>query len=334
MNCYETQRHYAYPAMLNAERSHYVPEGNPIRRLEVPGFTNVWVKDESSNRWSGTHKDRLAMDAVNLYRGIVLAKNASRDTSPLPQFSIISSGSAAIAIGRAFKEYGFPKLKVLVDKRIDLTIQKAIESSHCELYPTDLSERALGVQDILRRTDNENGLELTSHKDIAIDIGSYDTLGFEILNESPDYVFVPFGTGVTFKKLLYTAENILTHEGSERDQRYRGDDSKLSSCHFYGATTANPDTKADKLYAPHSPYAEIRDDQIQFYKNAGYCGERTGVYGIEERFIDEALQIAEKNCLSCEPSGISGLALLLQVRDCVPSDAKIIVVNTGKLRLQ
>lgn len=35
----------------------------PIMRLEVPGFTNVWLKDESKNP-TGTHKDRMAWEIL------------------------------------------------------------------------------------------------------------------------------------------------------------------------------------------------------------------------------------------------------------------------------
>ena len=285
----------------------------PIRKIEVPGFTNVWMKDESVNEYSGTHKDRLAWDAVNLYRGIVRARGGNNKGEPLPQFSIITSGSAGIAIGRAFRQNGFPKLKVLVDFRIDKKIFAALQNAHCEVFTADLAERPLCHADILRLTQNEKGLELTSHKDIAIDIGSYDSLSFDVLNQSPEYVFVPFGTGVTYKKLIYTAENLLTHERHERDPRYRGDVSKIGTCHFIGATTHNPHSIADKLHSPHSPFQELKEDQLEFYKNAGYCGAHSGIYDVEEKFLNEAMRIAESQGIVCEASGIAGLALLLQM---------------------
>lgn len=86
----------------------------PIFKIEVPGFENVWIKDESVNP-TGTHKDRMAWEMVVTYRNFLLAKEQGQTKGPLPQFSIISSGSAAIAIQALFKKYRLPPLKVLVD---------------------------------------------------------------------------------------------------------------------------------------------------------------------------------------------------------------------------
>jgi hypothetical protein len=36
-------------------------------KINVPGFENVWLKDESVNKFSGTHKDRLAWEVVILF---------------------------------------------------------------------------------------------------------------------------------------------------------------------------------------------------------------------------------------------------------------------------
>jgi threonine synthase len=36
--------------------------------------------------------------------------------------------------------------------------------------------------------------------------------------------------------------------------------------------------------------------------------------------------------VSVEPSGVAGLALLLQMKESVPSDAKILIVSTGKTK--
>lgn len=316
------------PRAAEAAEDVRFPE-TPIRRLEVPGFNDVWVKDESVNALSGTHKDRLAWDALNLYRGMLITHHGDR--SALPQFSIISSGSAALALGRAFRNHGFPKLKVLADTHIDKDIKASMELAHCEVYTTDLSARVLGPKDILSLTDNAHGLELTSHKDIAVDEGSYDSMAFDVINQSPDYVFVPFGTGITFKKLLYTAENVLTH--APYDPRYRGNIDTLGECNYLGATTTNPKSVADKLHSPFSPFSEITEDEIANYKNAPYCGSETAVHTVEERFFKEAMTLATSQGIVCEPSGIAGLALLLQMRDSVPKDKKILIINTGKLKM-
>lgn len=96
------------------------PPGNPkfpatpTYRIKVPGFTNVWLKDESVNP-TGTHKDRMAWEIVVRYREFLLAKQRGVGGGTIPHASIISSGSAAIAIQTMLERYRLPSLKVLVD---------------------------------------------------------------------------------------------------------------------------------------------------------------------------------------------------------------------------
>ena len=45
----------------------------PTFQIEVPGFSNVWLKDESHNP-TGTHKDRMAWEMVVTYKDILLSK--------------------------------------------------------------------------------------------------------------------------------------------------------------------------------------------------------------------------------------------------------------------
>ena len=45
----------------------------PTYKIKVPGFENVWLKDESYNP-TGTHKDRMARELVVTYRNFLMAK--------------------------------------------------------------------------------------------------------------------------------------------------------------------------------------------------------------------------------------------------------------------
>ena len=45
----------------------------PTYRIKIPGFSNVWLKDESKNP-TGTHKDRMAWEIVVTYRDFLCAK--------------------------------------------------------------------------------------------------------------------------------------------------------------------------------------------------------------------------------------------------------------------
>lgn len=324
------------PSEADPEKPEFPPDNpkfpaTPTIQITVPGFPNVWLKDESVNRYSGTHKDRLAWEVIILYRDLLVAKRDRDGNEVLPQFSLISSGSAALATGRMLRHYGLPKLKVLVDRSLREDVREAIQQAHCELYVTDLSREKLGPEKILAYTHNENGFDITSNRGIALDIGNFDWMSFEILNESPDYVFVPFGSGFVFTKLMEIAKNVIRMP--ESDRRYRGKLDALRHCSFFGATTNNPRSAADKLYSPFLPYAQISKDWIRFYKAAGYCGPQTGIYNVEECCFSEALALAAEQNITCEASGIAGLALLLQMKDVIARDKKILIVNTGKLKL-
>src|SRR3989338_11239924 len=69
----------------------------PTYKIRVPGFSNVWLKDEGLNP-TGTHKDRMAWEIIVTYSDFLLAKKRGQVSGHLPAMSIISSGSAAIAI--------------------------------------------------------------------------------------------------------------------------------------------------------------------------------------------------------------------------------------------
>lgn len=44
------------------------------------------------------------------------------------------------------------------------------------------------------------------------------------------------------------------------------------------------------------------------------------------------MRIASQNQIDCEPSGIAGLALMLQLKDKLPKNKKMLIVNTGKTK--
>jgi len=300
-------------------------------QIKVPGFSNVWLKDESINKYSGTHKDRLAWEVVILYRNFLIAKKNGQLKGPLPIFSIITSGSAAIAIGRMLKNYGLPKLKVLIDKKLNKKIYNSIKKSHCEIFETDLNIKPFTPREILALTKNKNGFDLTSNQGVGLEIGNYDWFSYEVLNNSPDYCFIPFGTGIIFEKVLEINKLEIGYE--KHDPRFRGSVGILRNCNFMGATTKNPESKADKLYAHHLPFPKIDEEWIRFYKTSGFCGPETGVYELKEEFLDKAMKVAESQEINCEPSGIAGLALMLQIKNKLPKDKKMLIINTGKTKL-
>ena len=302
----------------------------PTYKIKVLDFSNVWLKDESVNP-TGTHKDRMAWEIIVTYRDFLLSKKLSQLTGKLPQMSIISSGSAAIAIQTQLKKYSLPNLKVLVDYDIDVNIHRKLEELGCEIFHVYLKNKILSWKDILDLTKNKNGFDITSS--IALDPTTrfYDWMSYEIINNSPDYCFIPFGTGNLYENIL----NINKREVSTQnhDPRFKGDLNILRNCNFIGATSNNSLSKADKLYSPHLPFVHYDEQWIKLYKYAGFCGQESNVHLISEEYLSQAVKIANSQNINCEPSGIAGLALMLQMKNKLPKDKKILIINTGKSKL-
>ncbi|MEK6899215.1 MAG: PLP-dependent lyase/thiolase [Nanoarchaeota archaeon] len=302
----------------------------PTYRIKVPGFTDVWLKDESVNP-TGTHKDRMAWEIIVTYRDFLIAKKRGQLQGGLPSMSIISSGSAAVAIQSYLRQYGLPNLKVIVDSSIQSFVLNYLKKIGCEIYKADLSKKALNWEDILNITHNPNGFDITSSEALDSTTRFYDWLSYEIINSSPDYVFVPFGTGNLYENIL----NIVKKEVStiHHDPRFKGDVGRLRNCNFLGATTNNSKSKAaEKLYSPHLPFVHYDEQWIRFYRYAGYCGPKSNVHLIKDSFLDEAIELASSQKIVCEPSGIAGLALMLQLKLQLPKDKKMLIVNTGKTK--
>ncbi len=301
----------------------------PTYKIKVPGFSNVWLKDESHNP-TGTHKDRMAWEIIVTYRDFLLAKKRGQIKGALPSMSIISSGSAAIAIQTQLRKYNLPNLKVLVDTNMESNILNVLKKIGCEIYEHDLGRKPLHWKEILTLTHNPAGFDITSSEALDPTTRFYDWLSYEIINSSPDYCFIPFGTGNLFENVL----NINKKEVSTKnhDPRFKGDLETLRKCNFLGATTNNSKSKADKLYSPHLPFVHFDEQWIRLYSHAGFCGPNSNVILIREEFLEQSIKLAESQGINCEPSGIAGLALLLQMKNKIPKDKKILIVNTGKTK--
>ncbi|MBU1705199.1 PLP-dependent lyase/thiolase [Patescibacteria group bacterium] len=299
----------------------------PTYRIKVPGFSNVWLKDESHNP-TGTHKDRMAWEIVVTYKDFLLAKKSGQIKTPLPAMSLISSGSAAVAIQSQLRMHGLPDLRVLVDRKLNSATVRILEKLGCRIYFTDLKRKPFHWREILRLTDNPNGFDITSAEALDPTTRFYDWLSYEIINSSPDYCFMPFGTGNLFENVL----NINKREVSTKhhDPRFKGKVQVLRRCNFLAATTNNPQSKADKLFSPHLPFVHYDEQWIRLYRCAGFCGPESNVHLIKEKYLEQAMKLAAAQGINCEPSGVAGLGLLLQLRPKIPKTKKILIVSTGK----
>jgi threonine dehydratase len=300
----------------------------PTYKIDVTGFSNVWLKDESHNR-TGTHKDRMAWEMIVTYKEFLKSKKIGK-IDKLPILSILSSGSAALAIQTQLKKYKLPNLHVLMDSQTDPSIVDNLKKVGCKIFLEDLGKKTFDWEEILRLTNNEDGFDITSNEAYDPTVRFYDWLSYEIINIDADFIFVPFGTGQLYENIMNIIKKELSYKVS--DPRFKGKTEVLQKTSVLGATTTNPRSKADKLYAPFLPFANYSKQWIKFYRFTGLTGEMSQVYNLEEKFLDEAIKIASEQKINCEPSGIAGLGLFLQIQDIIPKDKKILIVNTGKTK--
>jgi len=300
----------------------------PTKKIELIGFDNVFVKDESVNP-TGTHKDRMAWEIVRHYRNFLIAKKIGLIKEPLPNFSIISSGNAAIALSYFFKKYNLPKPKILIDDDTPKKIFNYLKKQYCEIYVTNLAKKPLSYEEILELTNNPNGFDITSNEALNPHTIFYDWLSFEVINQTPDYILVPFGSGSLYENICNVIKEEILKVG-KKDPRLKVDINKLRLCHIIGATVNRPDSKAYMLYSPHLPFTQFNEQWLNFYKKFGYIGEKSNVYIVSEEAIEEAFELLNSHGINCEHSGAAGLAFLLENKNKLPKDKKYLIINTGK----
>jgi hypothetical protein len=228
-------------------------------------------------------------------------------------------------------QYNLPCLKVLTDGSTPQYLKSAMAEFGCQIYLADLSEKPFTCTEILQLTDNPGGVDISSRDMLdPINYVYYDWLSYEILNSDPDYCFIPFGTGDLFSNVL----NISVREylSSQHDPRFEGRVDQLSKCNFIGVTTRDKYSIMDKLYSPFLPFSHIKYKEIENYEEHGVCGTETSIRYLDDHFVNSAIGIAQQHSIVCEPSGIAGLGMLLEMKDEIDRDSKIVIVNTGKLR--
>ncbi len=307
----------------------------PAYPIEVPQLgREILVKDESYN-FTGSHKDRMAWEVVVYYKMIIqdLMEPHAKSVA-IPAASIISSGSAALAIQVMLRCFDLPSLRVLVDQRTDRRILRKLRRVGCDIYMCDLHKKELDSAAVLQLTENETGFDLTARSLIDPNRRTYyDWLAYEILNCGAKHVFIPVGTGDLYVNVLTVLRDELL--GIADDRRLMGGSSALEGLEIYGATSSDRKTKMDRLYAPYRPTLEEARRVVAEMRDQGLCGTRSGIYDVRERVIKDALAIARASNIRCDESGIAGLSLLLQMSEegIVPTDESVLVVNTGLLEL-
>ena len=315
---------------------------NTIRILklifnEYPEFSNttIWYKDESINP-NGTHKDRMAWEIYLWYDNEIKRQiNTLGEKISLRSLSLISSGSAAYSVQKLLRDRGLPSLRVLMDKNTSPKLVEFLEKNECKVYLDDLDKKEYSSNEILEKTENKNGLDLTYSPEFnASREVYYDWLSYEVLNQNPNWVFTPFGTGDLYK-------NIIIRNSKEMDKkvfskRFFGDKKILMNCNFIGAASNKKTSKMKMLYSAFQDKTINHTNHtiVKPLIDKDSCGEKSIVSLVSEKYIDSAIEIANYFNITCEPSGVSGLAMFLQMAEKktmkINAHDKIIIISTGR----
>jgi hypothetical protein len=304
------------------------------------GGRDLLLKDESELP-TGTHKARRAWEWIVRYKIIIKDRLAQGGPMSLPAYSIISSGSDAVALQYFLRQFNLPDLRVVMDEaRAKEDVLGRLEQLGALVFPVDLEEHELATDDVLRLSKNLDGIDATSWDITTADRNTYyDWLAYEILNLAPKHIFVPVGTGELFSNLAFIIHRHLCERAW--DERLSA---PIEQVNIYGATTENPNSKMVMLYAKWRPVLRRLRDTLQDFKRAGSLGEASGVFPIEDELAEQALLQIQRQALPVESrsmysairsdvSGIAGLALYLQRAEQIPEGETVVVVNTGCLDL-
>jgi len=216
-----------------------------------------------------------------------------------------------------------------VDLNLPEKTMVALKKLYVEIYQTDLSRKPLNSSEILALTDNHDGIDITSNQALDPNIRFYDWMSFEIINQNPDFILVPFGTGSLYENICNIIKQEV-HKIDSYDPRFRADTMRIRKCNIIGATVNLSASRADKLYSPHLPFVHYDEHWLKFYKKFGVIGQSSGVFIVSEDSLEQAHLLATKQNIECEHSGTAGLAYLLQNEYKLPKDRRYLIVNTGK----
>ncbi len=305
--------------------------------LHVPGFNEVWLKDESTNP-TGTHKDRMAHEIR------IQAERFHDKFGRFLTYSMISAGSAASAIQFMFRLYNIEThLKVIVDKSTGKDEIAALERIGCEVTLYDLGSEMLmpsAVKEITSNSDPE-GQDISRRSEMDPSYTHYyDWLSYEILNQTPDFCFVPFGTGDLFVNIIRVLSDEIraSYAARVRDSRFHGNLRALRKCHFLGATADGPSSRLTKLFAHFLPDKEGYKQYLESLVADGSVGQESRIVEVDDSYVNAAYRILDHNNqmrrdhqIGFEDSSIAGLALFLQLKDelNIRSEDKVLIVNTG-----
>jgi len=189
--------------------------------------------------------------------------------------------------------------------------------------PKSKSEVRIPNGDILKTNEERVAVVRES---IGLDLRMQDYTDFipfaygahaeNILEGSPDYVVCPIGSGKLWLSIVKKVEEL------DLDTKVIGITPKGKNA-FFPNKNANLDSVADKLTAP---YTHLRE-QVLAETSTHIVAE------VSERQLKKAYKIAQRENITCEPSGAAGLVVYdarFRSKYGINMGDNIVVVSTGK----
>lgn len=319
----------------------------PVRELDLSkyGYGKIVLKDESVNP-TGTIKDRPAWEIVTLYREFALMLHAKYRAGivsgselgriKIPRFTVITSGNEGRALAEAFVKYGLPPVKLIVEQNTHQDIIEQLRALHADVYVTDLSAKSLTSGDIKAISNNAEGADITSTKLFTPEEVFYDWHVFESVNQRPDQIFMPFGSGRLSACYLYWQKKLVHNGvlGQQMDPRLNPDIDyrEIMQTDILCAEPSQYPSVADKLHAKFKPFLVFDGEDMESISRFGFSGKQTGIYKVSEQDIALAYKILTAEGIACEPSACAGFALYMaRYRDGkIRQNKRTLIINTGR----
>jgi len=334
------------PAFAEADPRAPEWKATPIIPIDLTenGYGEVYIKNEAdrSSNPTGTIKDRSAWELATLYRDYARAlylktregaiRKNELGTFAIPRLSLITAGNEGRAISECFRKYDLPPPKLVIDRNAPSTVVDELERLRADLYVTDLS-RELRPEDIKRLSNNLDGIDITSTRAIEPSSVFYDWHVHESFNESPNEVYVPYGSGRLMENYLVWQARTMRNESEGRhDPRLHVPVMNIITMNILGAEPAEHPSVADKLGAQFKPFLLFRDEDIDDLVKLSFTGTGSKKEPVSDMRIKEAHELFTAHGIEAEPSAAAGLALYMDrfERGLIDQQKKILIVNTGK----
>lgn len=228
------------PSFSDTDVLHPEWRPTPIIPLDLrsEGYGEVLAKNEADPESNPTEtiKDRAAWELATLYHDFaralylkIRAGTLSKEdlkNKPVPTLSLITAGNEGLVIAKRFQIHDLPPPRLVVDKKVSKAVLGQLRQLRASVYLVDLDQRALTTEDILKLTDNQDGVDITSVRFIEPQAIFYDWHVHEVFNEAdekrPNEIYVPYGSGRLMENYLYwQAKSVRNVEAGTPDPRLR-----------------------------------------------------------------------------------------------------------------